>query len=456
MVRKFIELQEVAALFGVSPDQLSEMRSRGDIYGYRDGTTWKFKIEEVQRVATDRGIQISEAALAGDVPVTGDSFLSSEVDIELNALSNVDEIETDEGGESVLVTDGPVDSTPKKKSSGSTVIGEKDELASESGSDLKLASAPNPSDTGSDLELVAPSSHGGDVLLDAGDSSALSDASDALKLEGEDSPGSVAGSRVEGMSGDLNLDMAGSVDFASGESLSLGESDLQLADSSDVIQGGSPAESPSSDLALEGEDDLVLGSSMGSDVTLSPGDSGISLSSPSDTGLSLTDGSLDVGGAESAMELPDEIVTFDEEPADPAGATQFGADGDFLLTPIEESPEEESDSGSQVIALDTDESYDEEAATLLGTDASIPITEAESSLAMPAAAAVTAPTISPPAAALETPYTIMNVLCLAGIFLFLTLTGMFMFDLLRHMWSWDEPYTLNSRMMDWILGVFGG
>ena len=433
MARKFIKLQEVAALLGINSDQLSDMRSRGDIYGYRDGTTWKFKIEEIQRVATDRGLQISQAALAGDVPITSDSVPSSEVDMDLEALSSVGEIDADEAGESVLVTDDPIGLGPKK-SSGSTVIGEKDELDLESGSDLKPAL--NPGDTGNDLELMATSSDGGDVKPDAADSNALSGASDAV-----------------------NLDMASSNDFAAGESLSLGESDPQLADSSNAAQGDSLSESASVDLALDGDDDLVLGSNMGSDVTLSPGDSGISLSSPSDTGLSLSDGPLDMGGlaAESGLEFPEEIVTFEgNEPTDPAGATQFGNDDDFLLTPIEESPEEESDSGSQVIALDTDESYDAEAATLLKTDASAPITEAESGLELPATAPVTAPTISPPVSALEAPYSIMNVICLAGIFLFLLLTGTFMFDLLRHMWSWDEPYSLNSQMMDWILRVLGG
>ena len=45
--RKFIELQELAALLGISADDISDMRSRGEVYGYRDGSTWKFKIEDV-------------------------------------------------------------------------------------------------------------------------------------------------------------------------------------------------------------------------------------------------------------------------------------------------------------------------------------------------------------------------------------------------------------------------
>ena len=34
---KFVELNEAAKMLGLTPDQLVEMRSNGDIHGYRDG-----------------------------------------------------------------------------------------------------------------------------------------------------------------------------------------------------------------------------------------------------------------------------------------------------------------------------------------------------------------------------------------------------------------------------------
>jgi len=37
----------------------------------------------------------------------------------------------------------------------------------------------------------------------------------------------------------------------------------------------------------------------------------------------------------------------------------------------------------------------------------------------------------------------------------LMLCGMMMFDLLRTMWSWNEPYSINSSLMDTILGWIG-
>ena len=53
MSAQFITLEEAAKKLGVHTDELVEMRSRGDIFGYRDGASWKFKPEEIERVASE-------------------------------------------------------------------------------------------------------------------------------------------------------------------------------------------------------------------------------------------------------------------------------------------------------------------------------------------------------------------------------------------------------------------
>ncbi len=53
----YVSLDDAAKTLGVS-SELVEMRSRGEIFGYRDGTSWKFKEEELSEFA---------AELAGDV-----------------------------------------------------------------------------------------------------------------------------------------------------------------------------------------------------------------------------------------------------------------------------------------------------------------------------------------------------------------------------------------------------
>ena len=55
MATRFVELNDAAKMLGLTPDQLVEMRSNGAIHGYRDGASWKFKIEEIERVAAEKG-----------------------------------------------------------------------------------------------------------------------------------------------------------------------------------------------------------------------------------------------------------------------------------------------------------------------------------------------------------------------------------------------------------------
>lgn len=60
------------------------------------------------------------------------------------------------------------------------------------------------------------------------------------------------------------------------------------------------------------------------------------------------------------------------------------------------------------------------------------------------------------AAAPEAPFSMWNVLSLALCSVLLLMCGMFTFDLLRNMWSWNEAYSVNSSMMDMVLSWFEG
>ena len=54
MARKFIDLDDAAKMLGISSETLNEMRERQRIYGYRDGGSWKFKPEDVEKLIADR------------------------------------------------------------------------------------------------------------------------------------------------------------------------------------------------------------------------------------------------------------------------------------------------------------------------------------------------------------------------------------------------------------------
>ena len=51
---KFVTLSEAAEQLGISQDEVNELRLRGDLYGYRDGTSWKFKPEDITRIGEKR------------------------------------------------------------------------------------------------------------------------------------------------------------------------------------------------------------------------------------------------------------------------------------------------------------------------------------------------------------------------------------------------------------------
>lgn len=63
MSSELIPLAEAAAKLGISPEKLLELRSNKQIFGVRDGSSWKFKQSELDRVAEDLGLgsgQISD------------------------------------------------------------------------------------------------------------------------------------------------------------------------------------------------------------------------------------------------------------------------------------------------------------------------------------------------------------------------------------------------------------
>jgi hypothetical protein len=222
------------------------------------------------------------------------------------------------------------------------------------------------------------------------------------------------------------------------------------------------------------DDDMVLGGSgAGSGVTLG-GDSGISLVDPADSGLSLEE-PLKLGGSsvvQESLELgEDELAVAADSAKRKAGAP---GDDDFLLTPAEDAADlEDSESGSQVIALDTE---GDEAATMIASRQGVSVAamlEEESGGAPAvdfggAAPASMAPLSLAPAAAgegmqvvsamsmlPEAPYTTGQIIALIFAVVLLTLCGMMTYELVRNLGSYNEPGGVPGLLMDSILKLFG-
>jgi excisionase family DNA binding protein len=435
---QFLSLDDAAERLGITKDELNQRRDAGDIRGFRDGASWKFKEEEVERFATELasgdGDDILDLA-GGDFDLGNDSILLSEQEL------------------------GPAGKGPS-----STVIGKSGQIPSED-SDVKMAA-----EMEADSDINLGDSHSDVQLSGAGTSDVLGGVS-GLGAQFED---------LEELDLDLDAESGKVISDSGADSLKLGAGDLALGDTGSALSltgdgsdfsnvtsdlgigSGMGSGGSALDLAADEDDELVLGEGSGSDITMSSGDSGIGLASPSDSGLSLDEEPLELGGSTvESLELgEDDEVSLDLASSDPDAATQLKADDDFMLTPLDEvGGDETEDSGSQVIALDS-ESFDESADTMLGGAAMASGAAAladqlgdMSGSSMTGSAA--SPLMPAPMTVPEAPYSIWNVLSLAMCFIFLALTGMMMFDLLRNMWSWDESYALNSSIMDGFINMIG-
>lgn len=464
MAAKLIPLEEAAQMLGLDADKLSEMRSEGEIHGYRDGSSWKFKLTEIERVADELGVTLGPG---GDIDSIADLQDSEATfDGELDDLIDVGGEAVDElGGSSILVSDdasGPA---------GSSIIGGEDiELAGDSDLQLAPGSGIGLSEDDSDVALAADEG-GSDVRLVAGDSDAGDLVTDSDVLA-SDSGGQATGTSDTGRLLDSNdeLDLEDdALELATGDSLALGDDELLLEEESGIGKG--------SKVAIDDDDDeLVLtGSGIGSDVTLGTGDSGIGLGNPSESGLDLEEPAFDLGGSSvEALELPeddDDVIALEEE-ADPDAATQLKADDEFLLTPVEDD-DDDDESGSQVIALEDSAAYDADAATMLGSDQAV-MQEAlvaddadmfgqqldayNQQGAAPAGAAQPMPMQMPMHATMElpeAPYSIWNVMALMFVMMFMLVTALLMVDVVNNMWGFEGVSSHSTSIMDTIVSALG-
>jgi hypothetical protein len=435
MAAKYIELEQAAKMLGISSDELNNMRLSGEIHGVRDGSSWKFKSDELDRIADERGISAggeSEAEAEFDLDLgTADSGASSDLHLDLEQEDS-DDSPTAIGtaADAGLRGGGKAPAKPAPASD----LG----FDLDSESDIRLVT----DDTGSEVNLVAGGS--GDVLggTDVGLESTGVGTGD-LDFEGSD----------------LNLDS--DITLESQAKPGAGKATAGKA------TAGKPSASADSDVTIGESEDIELGEDDelvlegGSDAGRAAGDTGIGLASPSDSGLNLEEEPLDLAGSSvSSLELPEDedLLDLEDLEAEPSVAS-VGADEDFQLAPSATLQEDEEDSGSQVIALEDSSAFGaplegglEGAEAVLGEEAQTD--EMAGALEEQEAAPVTLPTVQL-AAAQDLPYSIWNVLSLLAIVVVLAITGMLMTDLVRNMWTWDETFTASTPIMDVMVRMFG-
>ncbi len=304
-----------------------------------------------------------------------------------------------------------------------------------------------------------------DFALVAGESS--------LELDAVDSPDE-GGTVIGGADKSVNLDLT------NGSSLDLSPSALDINSTLDNDTTAHSLQEESSVLDI-GEADLVLGESdIMSDVTLNGESSGINLYKPEgDSGISLDGDGLNNGSAaldaDSLNVNLDDLVLDDNDSLSiiDDGSSMMedavtGGEGDFTLTTTPDDTEDESETGSQVIALS--ESSSDISDPLMGVGPGAIDNHDGLDMGLNDGGAsggtiyneVLPPGVTPELIAAaqeiglkEKPYSIWNILSLLLCVILLVMTMIMTVDLVRNMWSWNQPYTINSNLMDWLLSYFG-
>ncbi|MFT5302411.1 MAG: hypothetical protein ACI87E_003590 [Mariniblastus sp.] len=431
---KLIPMDEAANILGMTVEQLTELRSNNEIFGYRDGSNWKFKMTELERVAQEMDIKLN-LPNGGDVAAD----LSESFGFDLSAESGID-VSTEDGSTSGLLAE--LESSDYLEEDSSIEI-----------KNLEKDSALRLDDSG-DISLSDDNAFDGDDELSFGSSSlSLASGSSKKMPAGDDSANLLDDEPEKGESSSDTGKMLGEN----------GENDILLSEddlfSDELSLSDSASFEDSAELSSDFEDsELILDdSNSSSEVMLEANQSGISLG----------DEPLELGGSDiDALELPedDDMIVLDNA-ADPGAATLMQED-DFNLTPLEASMDEDDSSGSQVIALEDSEIYaDDSASTILGGSDDFGSQPAMlddagfdggmgyddggmGGMMAPGGVAVG------PAALPEAPYSLPQVLGLGLVATLLLAGSMVAYNLAQNMWM-PEDQIIGNSVLNFFLRLVG-
>ncbi len=373
--KKYLSLDEAAQQLGLRNDELNRIREKGEVRGFADRGTWKFKVEDIEELARSR-----QADSSPEVPMYDDSGSQDSS----TTLGNPDSAFA-LGGDSAMVLDddddaedptvirksrdplsssdsdvrlvfdepmviGPSDSGPMKMMDSDSdvrlvgnILPELDSDSDvklvgdlDSDSDVKLVGDATLSDItlsrnvssqkGSDSEIrLVPPDSDSDVKIVGSNSGSDSDVQLVSMESGSDSDVKVMKSSNTSDS-DVQLlgaaDSSIALDFTTDDS----ESASVLSEESGIALGGDSAMmlATESGFTLEGPSDSAISMSAESDegitlhtddhdsgISLSLGDSGISLESVGDSGISLED-SGDFGGTIPMMDVAKDLDNVPE------------------------------------------------------------------------------------------------------------------------------------------------
>jgi hypothetical protein len=422
MAKKYLSLEEVSGMLGISEEALKKARENGDVRGFADRGNWKFREEDVEEFGRTLSTDSSpEVPLFGDEQgsVLGDDDDPGEQPTEIRKGSGDSNVLSDDND--ILVTDadeGASDSGVRMMLDDNLLEGDSSEEAPPLLADSDPSSIPlQMSDSDGEMGLEEESS--ADIPLQLGDDSdndfalggddgsddlplSLDDSDSDVKLTNDPNDDSLADSSEEvlltGQDSDSDVRLLGQtmpmmVDSASDSDVRLiktdSDSDVQLvgSDSDSDVRLLSPdiSKEPGSDsdvklsgagdteiaitLGSEGlyeeeDDESVLSLDSDSDVALAE-DSGIALDSATDSGIALDVGdsgiALDVGDSDIALDVGDSDIALDE------GLTldTTGDSGISLDTPTDSGISLDGDMDKTALVLQLDDNMSADSETMV-------------------------------------------------------------------------------------------
>ncbi|MFK7765818.1 MAG: helix-turn-helix domain-containing protein [Mariniblastus sp.] len=486
---KLIPMDDAANILGMTVDQLTELRSNNEIFGYRDGSNWKFKMSELERVASELDIKLN---LSDAAKVADDLSESFGFDLSDSSPDMILDDESSSGGliedldSAEYMEDSSVELFQKPLGDGLSISDSGDSISLDDDGDeisladsglLKEGTSKSLPEVGAEQDSALRLEDSGDILASDenvfdGDeelsfgSSSLSLASESSKKLGE----SVNILDDEPEKTESSSDTGKMLGASADDDLLLSEDDLF---SDDLSLADSASFEDSAELSSDFEDsDLILDDSdSSSEIMLEANASGINLSA-NESGISLADEPLELGGSDiDALELPeDNDMIVLEDAADEDAATLMQED-DFNLTPLEASMEDDDSSGSQVIALEDSEIYaDDSANTILGESGDFTSQPqmlddsdafgtgaglgAYQDPAMAGGAMMVPAGVAGATALPEAPYSAYQVISLGLVTALLMTGGMVAYNLAQNMWM-PEDQVIGSSVLNFFLNLTG-
>ncbi len=317
--KKYLSLEEAAQQVGISVDEVKRLREKGDLRGFADRGTWKFKSEDIEELSrrrqgnSDPDLPLLSEDEMNDSAIRGDDDVGEQPTIIRGQGSASD-------SDVKLVPDGasalPPSFDPKFLDSDSDI-----KIDSKWGSDSRQAPKSDSDvtvtgnfklDSDSDVKLVDDGTQQDIPALkkEPKESPFKLDSDSEVKLVGE-GPKEIGLKGLKGSDSEIRLappdDEASDVRFTppSDSDVALlrpGDSSIALDFTPDEGEGASVLSDESS-IGLSGDSAMMLASESGISLE-GPSDSGISLESGAEEGITLADESgISLMGADSGITL---------------------------------------------------------------------------------------------------------------------------------------------------------